>query len=282
MTLYLTDSDRIARALRRTNEESAEVRTLPKRLTSSAAAVGAFVEELRPGFVVVVATDRNAPAGGRTAGGSTAAGRTAGGSTDPEAAGDEDPSDQGATARLGIVYRCTVAGEAWIPEVSFDHGEEPVEAHAEPPSGPSGEIGVRRVTVSHASAAAIAASVARTSPDRVLAVVAAEVSDGVAERIVRLADQAAQAGRLGDRMRQGRPEVNKTVTLAGEVADRLRLTATQRARFLQAARSAAIRGGEVPHPLQRADTDRVANKAGAKRKLAELERLLSEWKRDQV
>ncbi|MFW5716152.1 MAG: hypothetical protein ACOC0E_01765 [Spirochaetota bacterium] len=272
MTLYLTDSDRIARALRRANDESAEVRTLPKRLTSSAAAVGAFVEELRPGFVVVVATDRNAAAGGRTAGGST----------DPEAAGDEDPSDQGATARLGIVYRCTVAGEAWIPEVSFDHGEEPVEAHAEPPSGPSGEIGVRRVTVSHASAAAIAASVARTSPDRVLAVVAAEVSDGVAERIVRLADQAAQAGRLGDRMRQGRPEVNKTVTLAGEVADRLRLTATQRARFLQAARSAAIRGGEVPHPLQRADTDRVANKAGAKRKLAELERLLSEWKRDQV
>ncbi|MFP4113081.1 MAG: hypothetical protein ACLFUA_01805, partial [Spirochaetales bacterium] len=68
MTLYLTDSDRIARALRRANEESAEVRTLPKRLTSSAAAVGAFVEELRPGFVVVVATDRNAAAGGRTAG----------------------------------------------------------------------------------------------------------------------------------------------------------------------------------------------------------------------
>lgn len=290
MTLYLTDSSEFARALRdalKADESSSDrsratlegdrrgaaraadtppavVERLPHRVVAAAATTGALVEKHHPEVIAVVLSL---------------------------------PDD--ASERTGIVYRCTVAGEAWIPEVTFDHTEQALSvaaateedaAHAggldHEAAGQDAEAKVTanaRVVVSGAAAAAIGGAISRTSPAQVVAIAAGTGAPRrVADRAVELAGRIHADNARARLRREGGAAVSQAVRLGGEIADRLRLTSTQRSRFLQAARAAAVRGGEVPPALHGEETGSVASKAEAKHRLAELERLLGEWRRDEV
>ncbi|MFW6292670.1 MAG: hypothetical protein ACOC7V_10115, partial [Spirochaetota bacterium] len=110
--------------------------------------------------------------------------------------------------------------------------------------------------------------------------IAARVAaETLAERAAEAGRRALEAARKAAARSSGGDAVSESVRIGGTVAERLRLTATQRARFLQAVRSAAARSGRVPSPVETEIDYPAVNKAEAKRRLAELERRLSEWER---
>lgn len=218
------------------------VRQLPKRITTAAALTGRWVTEEAPESVVVATSLTDEP-GDRTA----------------------------------VVYRLTLGEETWIPDVLFDHDHEALSVTAG-----AGDTEVESRIPSPAAAAA-AAAIALLGPARVLVVATgADAKNRLPDLVLSLGRRGLEQLRRGERRSEGGEHVPEAVRLGGDLAERLRLTTTQRARFLQAVRSAAIRGGEVPAPLSMEGETRANTKAEAKHRLEELERRLQEWKRAEV
>lgn len=243
MILYLTDRPEIARALRAAtaadDKAGPRVETLPERLLAAAATAGRLIGEIAP-RTVAVATFL-----------------------------------PGAAERVGLVYRVRAGGDAWVPDVAFDHDVEALTLCAKGEDCAAGEAPVER-----AAAGALAAALTALPPARVVGIAGGESAiDRIVEVATTSAARAIEADRRSTAVRDGDDSVGESVRIGGEVADRLRLTATQRARFLQAVRSAAVRGGRVPSAIELESDHPAVDKAEAKRRLAELERRLSEWER---
>lgn len=247
MILYLTDRHEIARALRslvagETSRDEARVETLPDRLLAATATAGRLVGELAPRIVAIAGLLPGAP------------------------------------GRLGVVYRVRAGGDAWVADVAFDHDAEALNLCADGESCASGEEPIAR-----AFAGAFAATVATLPPARVMGVAGGEAAiERIADLATTCAARALEATRRAAEVRDGGEVVGESVRLGGAVADRLRLTATQRARFLRAVRSAAVRGGHVPSPIELESDHPAVDKAEAKRRLADLERRLAEWERADI
>ncbi|MFW5741765.1 MAG: hypothetical protein ACOC2D_00695 [Spirochaetota bacterium] len=242
MMLYLSDRNQIVGALRRATDDgdpTAHVEFLPHRFLAAAATTGRLIGELAPS-AVAVATFL-----------------------------------PGETERVGIAYRARAGGDAWVPDVLFDHDAQALTLCTDGEPCSSGER-----PVSRAAGGAFAAALAVLPPARVVGVAGGAAS---IDRIVDLATSSAQRAlevvARAEAVRDGDDAVGKSVRLGGAVADRLRLTATQRARFLQAVRSAAVRGGRVPSPIESESDHPSVDKTEAKRRLAELEQRLAEWER---
>lgn len=242
MILYLTDRDEIVGALRRATDDAvgnAHVEILPRRFLAAAATTGRLIGELAPN-AVAVATFL-----------------------------------PGETERVGLAYRARVGGDAWVPDVLFDHDAEALTLCTEGEPCSSGEQ-----RVSRAAAGAFAAALAVLPPARVVGVAGGAASvDRIVEVAARSARRALETESRAASVRDGDDAVGESVRLGGAVADRLRLTATQRARFLQAVRSAAVRGGRVPSPIESESDHPSVDKTEAKRRLADLEQRLAEWER---
>ncbi len=218
------------------------VHELPARITTAAAFTGRWVANEAPD-TVVVATSLI-----------------------------DDPGD-----RTAVVYRLTLGDETWIPDILFDHDHEAlgVAAGSRHPGTES--------RIPPAAAAAAAAAIALLGPARVLVVATgAAAKSRLPDLVLDLGRQALEHHRRGRRRSEGGDHVPKAVRIGGGLAERLRLTKTQRARFLQAVRSAAVRGGGVPAPLSAESEVRANTKTEAKRRLEELEARLQEWKRADV
>lgn len=216
-----------------------ETRRLPRRLTTAAGFTGGQIALLDPEIVVVATVLR------------------------------ADDSD-----RTAVVYRLSVAGENWIPDVRFDHECEAISVDA---GRPGSEDEVHFVSPEAASAAA--AAIALRGADRVLFVAAGAAAAGELPGLIDLLGPRILAGLRRDRRRRsGDAHVVQAIGRAEELADQLRLTVTQRARLIQTVRSAAVRGGAVPAPLTDADATRAGTKEEAKRRLAMLEDRLRGWK----
>lgn len=242
MIIYLTDRQEIASALREASAggaEEARIDVLPERLLAAAATTARLIGEQAPELVAVVALLL-----------------------------------EGAD-RSGIVYRTRVGGDAWVADVPFDHDAPALNLCATGEGCSAGEEPIGR-----AAAGAFAAALSALPPARVIGVAGGEAA---VDRVVDLATasvaRALEAARESSARSNGGDAVSESVRIGGTVADRLRLTATQRARFLQAVRSAAARGGRVPSPVELESDHPAVDKAEAKRRLAELERRLAEWER---
>lgn len=271
MTLFLTDHAATARELRsrlgshtrpagaddaRGEEESrpapdaAVIRRLPSRFVSSAALTGSAIASDAPEVVVVVALlnspTRHAPS---------------------------------------VVYRLELADEAWMPDVTFAHAGEGRTVSTATPWGAAHD-GEEPARVSPAAAGAFAGALSLLAPHQVVGVVTSEErAEAAAELAITCAARGADAERAARARTSGGDHVSQSVRLGDALADRLRLTATQRARFLKSVRSAAVRSGRVPAALATQSGNAGARKAvtkhEAKRRLAEMERLLDEWADDE-
>ena len=178
-----------------------------------------------------------------------------------------------ASDRTAIVCRFTIGEESWIPDVLFEHECETLSVVA-------GQQQDGDARVAPAAAAAAAAAVAVLAPARVLFIATGSAAKSrLPQLVVDLGNRSLERYERGKRRSEGGPHVSQAVRLGGELSDRLRLTATQRVRFLQTVRAAAIRGGELPPPLSEESPARTNTKAEAKKRLAELEQRLEEWKR---
>ncbi|MFW5884415.1 MAG: hypothetical protein ACOCVW_02935 [bacterium] len=242
MIVYLTDRQEVARALRAAPAGGAEetrIEVLPERLLAAASTTGRLIGELAPELVAICALL-------------------------PEGAD-----------RAGVVYRIRVGGDAWVADVPFDHDAPALNLCA-----PGEGCAAAEEPVGRAAAGAFAAALVALPPARVIGVAGGEAA---VDRVVDLATtslgRALEAARKAAARSSGGDAVSESVRIGGTVAERLRLTATQRARFLQAVRSAAARSGRVPSPVETESDHPAVNKAEAKRRLAELERRLSEWER---
>ena len=194
---------------------------------------------------------------------------------DPDLVVIVTPLIEDRSAPVSVIYRVALADEAWIPDVTFSHDEPGLSVSTQAIPGSA--------TISVAAASAVAAALALLPPSRVLAMAAGPDNlDAVPETVVKLSQALSAVAERTRRGHEGDETVNQSVRLGGEIAERLSLTAKQRARFLRSVRSAAIRGGVVPGPLEREASTGVTSKAEAKRRLAELERRLNEWKRAEI
>ena len=246
MILVLSDDTAVIRACRSVfaDDDPASIARLPDRLTSAAAAAGREIERVHPAVAVIAARIANTA--------------------------EDGP---------GVVYRLTIAGETWMPDVSFAHGDPALSVQTMPDEPGTGATG----TVSPAAGAACAAAISILGPGAVVMVAGQpDRADQIAERVRSYGTAAARREHEARDREEGGDAVRETVRLGGEIAELLRLTATQRARFLKRARAAAVRGGEVPHPVQESMGSSPRTKAEAQRRLAELEERLDEWKRTGV
>ena len=250
MTLYLTDL-RLPRTAR--DELPGEgargvLHVLPHRLAAAAAVTGRLIGETDPDVVIVLSRVM------------------------------DDQSD-----RLAVVYRLEAADDVWVPDVLFDHDGDAVSAFAAPPPPAMPSTGDPIALVAPAFGGALAAAIALLGPGRVVGVLSGEASvDRLPEFARGVAERAAAGVLQSRRSRDGGDHVLRSASLAGELADRLRLTVTQRARLLRVARSAAVRAGEIPPPLLSDQTTRPGTKTDAKRRLAELEAALAGTARAEV
>jgi len=241
MTLCLSDDASIVRAMKRARHGAIDFHAarLPARLTTAAGYAGVEIGRTDPEVVVVATTI------------------------------DGDSSD-----RVGVVYRLSIAGHAWVPDVAFDHDCESLSAATTDAGEPDA------VRVSEEAAAAAAAALGLLAPHRVLVIAGgAAATERIAGAAATLGQRLLARYRSAAALADGPAHVTETVRMGGALAERLRLTATQRSRFLTAARSAAVRGGEVPSPVRDEEPDRPRTKEEAKRRLAELEERLREWQR---
>lgn len=264
MTLYLTDHTETARALRKrltmhadpnasgvARGETSTLRRLPTRLVAASAFAGWAIANELPEVVVVVAA-----------------------------------LALGNSAAPGIIYRLELADEAWLPDVTYRHAGEAQSLAAAAPWGPAT---ARRElpAITPSGAGALAGALSMLSPHQVVGVTTTDGHESAAvELATSCASRAADTERAARRRRTGGGHVEESIRMGGALADRLRLTATQRAEFLNTVRGAAVRGGSVPAPLTARVDDtsetRAITKAEAKRRLAELARLLDAWGSDEA
>ena len=263
MTLYLSDTRLHGGA--RPDGDAPRIISLPRRLPAAAAVTGRLVAEHAPDVIAVL-------------------------SQALEALSADEPD------RCGVVYRLDAGGDVWIPDVLYEHDGEALCAVAESrdvePAGrqllSSGSGKVHGCSSAHpvspAFAGAFAAAISLLGPQRVVGVLAG--ANDVERLIVfaeTLAKRCEETVLRAAGIRDGASHVQATREVCGRIADRLRLTATQRARLFRVGRSAAVRCGSVPPVLEEfEDEQRVGTKVEAKRRLAAIEHALEETARAEL
>ncbi|TVQ17606.1 MAG: hypothetical protein EA382_18635 [Spirochaetaceae bacterium] len=216
--------------------------TLSRRVAAAAAEAAQTIERLRPDVVVIAGacTRADVPAGGKPA----------------------------------LVYRAIAGGDAWIPDVLFDHRLDPATITESVPAWSTA------VSLTLGSPERVAAIVGPTDTEEQIAALAGAVVQ-VADSLTALIDRILACSS---------PTVAAAVDHAERIAERWRLTRTQRLRLASIARHAAIRAGEVPLALVRAalpaDTSQHApstlSKQEAKRWIERLEQEITEFGRASV
>lgn len=247
MTLYLSDLS-IRGGARPAGDDPPEILSLPRRLPAAAAVTGRLVAEHAPDVVVVLSGSLSSRSD------------------------DELPA-------LGVVYRLNAGGDIWIPDVLYDHDGEALCVVAQ-----SNEGHTAGSLVSPAFAGAFAAAISLLGPDRVVGVLSGtDDVTGVVGFAETLAKRCEATVLRANAMREGAEHIQATRELCVQVADRLRLTTTQRARFARAARAAAVRCGGVPRVIEGFEHgQRVGTKTEAKRRLAVIEAALNGVARAEV